>query len=792
MTGHVNISQLNSSEAKASVYPKYLCFRFFLLCFKVFFYIQNHTKGFAWNMKSIVAQTENQLRPMKVSRLVSMLKGSGGESFSNSSAVYKLVAKMMVNQPEFRWTSQLASLARQTQNAQTHLLWRPYVNFNARLTRKLSGAMERRGSSISFLRRSLPKGPNAKQSTTCVLPVKTRLAPKTLQGREWAIWRKSSVRPLLLPSSNMWTGVLSQRFYVPRLGPAEEVEEEVERQAVPQLRITREQAEDEEHLLQRRRDGSRLRNRQSEFPVPEREVDFSEHRDESRRHRQPYVPSELMTPELATKWITTKSSEKEHRAQQLLNLKHQMKIQPSVRMKTQTWVSGNRRRSRSRRPSVQKIPVVSELEGWRRSANHQPVPLFQGEPAEQEHLRHASCKTSARSMKDVQTSSTMIWVPKDRLPWGRTNLTSSQSVRRPTIRAAKSTNLMAQESRAKHRLIPKEIVYRPRAARAELEAEEEEENDHSAHNGEDAKKTPEQAMLKEHLADLFPLSKPSGSYRIGYQPNAPTRQLLEQGKCHVSVRREQFIHLQPVRSRSLIQSSDLEVRESPRQAVTTLHRRDGAKRPRPVEVVVKPSLLTIIRQHAHTWDNNGRRAAGKRSNSIGVRPKKQASLRRLVRNSSSLEFVVKTQPKPKPTLEHKTQSSVNDFHNVAIKKFPNVTSKLGMWKAAHPFKDLEEPRIKEKEVATSWKQANAARNYKYEATTSYRRKGNAAKKISVRDMTESYFLAKRNSSTSNKVSKGSMKKVKPPRQPVINTKVQVPDVQCKQKSHESSSRPCWR
>jgi len=195
---------------------------------------------------------------------------------------------------------------------------------------------------------------------------------------------------------------------VPRLRPAEE--EEVERQAVPQLNITREQAEEEEQQLQRRRDGSRLRNQHLPVPLPAREVaeeedQFQERREKNVHHRQAYLPSELMTPQMASKWQTTNSTARQHREQQLLNLEQQMKTLPTVRMTTQTWVSGNHRRQRSRQPSAQRVQVVSELEGWRRSANHQPVPVFEGQPAEQEHLRHASCKTSARSMKEVQETS---------------------------------------------------------------------------------------------------------------------------------------------------------------------------------------------------------------------------------------------------------------------------------------------------------------------------------------------------------------------------------------------------
>ncbi|KAH8366485.1 hypothetical protein KR084_011036, partial [Drosophila pseudotakahashii] len=760
-------------------------------------------------MKSIVAQTESQLRPVKVSRLVSVLKGSLGESLGSRSAVGQAVAQMMASQVEFRWTPHLSSLVgAPSPNGETgtQLLWRPYVNFNTRLTRKLSGAMERRGSSINFLGRSLKT--TRKGSSTCVLPVKTRHAPKTVQGGKWPIWRQSSMRPLLLPSSNLWTGVLSQRFYAPRLRPADD-EEEVERQAVPQLHVTREECEEEEQQLQRRRDGSRLRH-----PARERQEEKDEQRQEQeqeedfRQEDRPYVPSELMTPELASKWQTTSSSAREHREQQLLNLEQQMKILPSVRMTTQTWVSGNQRRYRSRQPGGggQRIQVVSELEGWRRSANHQPVPVFQGQPAEQEHLRHASCKTSARSMKDVQESSKMVWEPEERSPWGRTVEIVCPSARMPTIRAAQSALMMAQESRSKHhRLITKELVYRPSAPEAVGEQEVAALDPHHRPTGGGGKRRvarrsgPERALLQQHLADLLAAVEPNGSFRIGYQPNAPTRQLLEQGKCHVSLRREQFIHLQTMLPKSLIQAADLEVRESPRQSpVTTLHRRDGAKRPRPVELVVKPSLLTVIRQEAVNWDHNGQRrgrVVDKRSNSVGVRPKKVASLRRLVRSASSLEAIVRAQQqeqrKPKRTAEPKPQSSVSEFHNVVIKKLPQVTtSKLDICKAAHPFKDLEEPRTKEKEVAASWKQAHVARNYKYEASTSYRSQRHPGKRSSTKDMTEGYFLAKRSSSTAIKgsgSSSSSSKKVKPPRQPVVSPKVQVPSVQRKQRAQEKLS-----
>ncbi|EDV46461.1 protein xmas-1 [Drosophila erecta] len=757
-------------------------------------------------MKSIVAQTECQLRPLKVCGLVSALKAARGDHLGNSSAVCKLVAQMVAGQAKFQWTPHLTSLIDRP-NTGTRHLWRPYVSYGTRYARKLSGQMERRGLSVSFLSRCLAKkGQNS--SSSCTLPVKTRYAPKTLQGREWPIWRQSSMRPLLLPSSNLWTGVLSKRFYVPRLRPVEE-EEEVERLAVPQLRITKEQSEEEEQQLQRRRDGSRLRSECSEFYLPEgREQDFNEREraeegeGENKRHRQPYVPSELMTPELATKWQTTNDTDRERR---LLDLEQQMKTQPSVRMTTHTWISGHHRRQRSRRSSAQRSRIVSELEGWRRSSNHQPVPVFQGEPAEQEHLRHASSKSSARSMTDDQESCQMVWEQKKRSPWQRTEVTISKSGRMPSIRAAKSAVMMAQEARNKHhRRITQELVYRPRetAEADEAEGTEDQDTHHRPTGGGQkmSKRAPERALLQQHLADLLVVPEPEDSFRIGYQPNAPTRQLLEQGKCYVSLRREQFIHLQPVRPNSLIHAVDLEVRESPRvtgQPVTTLHRRDGAKRPRPVEVVVKPSLLTVIRQNAVTWDHNGRKVAAKRCDLVGVRPKEQPHQRRLLRIASSLEAIVKAQTKP--TSEPKSQSSVSDYHRMASQKLPHVTSKLDISKAADPFKDLDEPRIKEKEVAASWKQAHVAGNHKYEASTFYRRRSYPGKKSNTKDMTAGYFLAKRSSSTTVIAQPVSSKKVKPPKPPVVSPKVQVPSVLHKQRSHDrlgpEATRPedgLWR
>ncbi|XP_044249478.1 protein xmas [Drosophila takahashii] len=599
-----------------------------------------------------------------VSRLVSVLRGSLGESQMNATG-----------QVEFRWTPHLSSLVGGGCPDGRERLWRPYVNFNTRLTRKLSAC-----SSLKAMRRG---------SSSCVLPVNTRHAPKTVQGGKWPIWRHSSMRPLLLPSSNLWTSVLSQRFYAPRLRPAHEDEEElVERRAVPQLQVTQEECEEEEQQLQRRRDGSRLRHQQSA-------------RERKQKDQEEQLPSALMTPGLASKWRTTSSSTRRHREQQ-----------QNVRMTTQTW----RRHRRCQPSGGQRIQVVSELEGWRRSANHQPVPVFQGQPAEQEHLRHASCRTSARSMKDVQQSSKMVWEPEERSPWARTMEIVG---RMPSIRAAQSSQsslLMAQESRGKHhRLITKELVYRPIGASQDQQAEE----DQPTSGGGGIKRrlakrgAPERALLQQHLADLLASTEPNGSFRIGYQPNAPTRQLLEQGKCHVSLRREQFIHLPAVLPKSLIQAADLEVRESPRREspATRLHRKDGAKRPRPVEVVVKPSLLTVIRQEALNWEP------------------------RLVRNAASLE----------------------------VKKLPQV-SKL----ATHPFKDLEEPRIR-----------NSQRS----------RGQHPGKRSTTRDMTEGYFLAKRSSSTAIKQgSSSSSKKVRPPRQPVQSPKVQVPSVQRKQRAQEK----LWR
>ncbi|XP_043659057.1 protein xmas-1-like [Drosophila teissieri] len=738
-------------------------------------------------MKSIVAQTECQLRPLKVSGLVTALKTARGDQPGKSSAVCKLVAQMVAGQVKFQWTPHLTSLIERPDTSTRHL-WRPYVSYSSRYARKLSGQMERRGSSISFLSRSLARKGQHSSSTCCVLPVKTRYAPKTLQGREWPIWRQSSMRPLLLPSSNLWTGVLSKRFYVPhvpRLRPLEE-EEEVERRAVPQLRITKEQSEEEEQQLQRRKDGSRLRSECSDIYLSKEEQDYNERERENRRHRQPYVPSELMTPELATKWQTTNATGSD-RERQLLDLGQQLKTRPSVRMTTHTWSSGSQRRQRSRRSSAQRNPIVSELEGWRRLSNHQPVPVFQGEPAEQEHLRHASSRTSARCMTEDQESCQMVWEPQKRSTWQRTQMTSSKSGQMPSIRAAKSAVMMAQEARNKHhRLITKELVYRPRRPVDAVEAEGTEDPDprHRPTGGgrKMAKGAPERALLKQHLADLLPVSQPVDSFRIGYQPNAPTRQLLEQGKCYVSLRREQFIHLHPVRPNSLIHAADLEMRESPRQPVTTLHRRDGAKRPRPVEVVVKPSLLTVIRQNAATWDHNSRKVAAKRCDLVGVRPKEQAYLRRPVRNTSSVEAIVKAQRRP--TSEPKSHTSASDYHRVASQRLPHVTSKLDISKAADPFKDLDEPRIKEKEVAASWKQAHVAGSNKYEASTSYRRRAYPGKKCTTKDMTDGYFLAKRSSSTAVIAQAASSRKVKPPKPPVVSPKVQVPSVLHKQRSHD--------
>ncbi|XP_017114425.1 protein xmas-1 isoform X1 [Drosophila elegans] len=708
-------------------------------------------------MKSIVAQTENQLRPLKMSRIISVMKGSRRESQSlgTSSSVCKVVAQLKGGgggQVEFRWMSHLASLlsrpATNTLCTNARLLRRPYVSFNTRLTRKLSGAMERRGSSFNFLGRWQSR--RGLHSSSCILPVKTRHAPKTVQGRMWPIWRQSSVRPLLLPSSNLWTGVLSQRFYVPRLRPADEEEEEgVERRAVPRLRVTREESEEEEAQLQRRRDGSRLRHPPAGNPLVERPEE-GHSRGQEQGDRQPYVPSVLMTPQLATKWLTTQGKEhQEHR-------EHREHREPTARMTSQVWVSGSQRRYR--RSERTHRPITSELEGWRRSAHHQPVPIFQGQPAEQEHLRHASCRTSARSMRDIQQSSQMVWETKKQTPWSRAR---EESVDKPGHGTGPGP-MMVQESRSKqHRLITKELVYRAK------DLPPKERGDGGGRGGKAmSKSSPERALIRQHLADLLPVAQKPSSFRIGYQRHAPTRQLLEQGKCHVSVRRVQFLHLQPVRSpNSIIQSADLEARE-------TLHRKDGAKRPCAVHTVVKPSLLTLIRGH-------GRRLVAKRSSSVGVRPQRDVSVRRLVRNASSLEVLCQASAKLKP------KSLVNEYHkDHPIKKLPQVSSKL-----AHPFKDFEEARIKEKEVASSWKQAHVARNYKYEASTSYRNSNSKypGKKSTTKDMTEAYFLAKRSSSAAPREEQrvtSSSKRVKPPRQPAISPKVQVPEVHSKQRSQE--------
>jgi len=134
----------------------------------------------------------------------------------------------------------------------------------------------------------------------------------------------------------------------------------------------------------------------------------------------------------------------------------------------------------------------------------------------------------------------MVWEPEEKAPWGRTKETASQSGRMPTIRAAKSALLLAQESRNKHhRLITKEVVYRPREPEPQAEQEEADPGHRPTGGGKRvAKRSPERELLKQHLADLLAYVQDPGSFRIGYQPNAPTRQLLEQGKCHVSLRRD--------------------------------------------------------------------------------------------------------------------------------------------------------------------------------------------------------------------------------------------------------------
>lgn len=234
-------------------------------------------------------------------------------------------------------------------------------------------------------------------------------------------------------------------------------------------------------------------------------------------------------------------------------------------------------------------------------------------------------------------------------------------------------------------------------------------------------------MLKQHLADLLPVSEPHASFRIEYQPNAPTRQLLEQGRCHVSLHRE-LTSLGPVRPYSTVQGPDLERSTSvgidplglalmsplcPGEVVP-LHHMDGAKRPRAVKVVKKPSMLTLLRREASkvtaltgpNWTTSSPRSAEEQetySNHRQAREHHSPRPKGRLRSKLPAKEVVALGEMQKAKLKRSPTESfryVETSYRATVNDCPN------------PFKDLDAPRIMEMAVATSSKQANQARKYK--------------------------------------------------------------------------------
>ncbi|KAH8420254.1 hypothetical protein KR009_008369, partial [Drosophila setifemur] len=623
-------------------------------------------------------------------------------------------------------------------------LWKPYVSFNRRLARKMSGTVCKRSSSLRFL----PRRQSKRFYPTCTLPLSTRRAPKTIQPGEWPLWRRASLRPLLLPSSNIWTGLLTQRFYL------------VNRQPVPEVLFTEAESEAEELQLERR-------NHKATY-------DPDENPD-----RQQANHNELMAPGTAHKWLPVGSEDRREDLSQEL-------VQSLLRQEMRS-----RRRPRMRYPSED--PQLSELEQWLRLEEHMPVPIFQGQSVEQEHLKSTS-ESSARMVGDQSP-----WQDNKLMaPWGGLARVAHQlgdgrrSKLLPTIRAAKSNLLLAQEhhlyrhgSVAMDQFKQSERPAKKRSSRMIRREQEKEREEHGLGGGVGAKQLKgtaqrlegsERALLKQHLADLLPVTQPHASFRIQYQRKAPTRQLLEEGRCQVNLERD--LHSNPVKPYFHIQSDNLERSSSSsphRGEFVSLQHRDGAMRPRAVELVRKPALMSLILQRP------SRKIPSSLSRSssldVGASNIKQSRSGRgkldLVSSESELESKSSLQrrmrassargTRPAQLQARKVQVAPLDLQTVSelqkpkLRRLPSETFRkldsphmAQVKELPHPFKNLELPRTKELEVATTSKQATLAKNYKYEVAVSYQKRG------------------ARSTSTKSR-------RVEPPRQPVVSSKVQVPE-----------------
>ncbi|KAH8317073.1 hypothetical protein KR074_005752, partial [Drosophila pseudoananassae] len=676
---------------------------------------------------------------------------SCGRNGHMGGALREMITQLYGPQSSGGWPRHMASLASRPGNEGG--LWSPYVSFSTRLERKLSVAILKQSSSMRFLSTNLA----TKRSSNCRLPIRCRHAPKTIQARQWNHWRKTTLRPLLLPSSNIWTGFLSNRCYVAK------------RRSVPQLELTEAEAEHEELIIERCRSNSKL----GEVPRRGYEDDEEDSDDSDTSQQQ---TQELMKPELAAKWVPVEDRASEVRPDHLLE---QLKATRSGRTVAQFTVRRelrrHRRYSHRGRPSG---PVpISELEEWRRSEEHLPVPDFQGGPVEQEHLQISSDSSSAQMVprqSDYENDedgrqSPLVWSEmKNMSPWGGLGRVAKQLGSRkkpsllPTIKAAKSNLLLAEEHGYKGR------IRRIRQSNTSVDSLEEVEDEEYNPVSEPSKARPrqlslkgstakeakvqnrsqegqggaaatkpakasskplhstgsrpaERALLKQHLADLLPVSEPRAPYRIEYQPNAPTRQLLEQGRCHVPLSREPAT-LGPVRPYSTVPGPDLERSTSvgidplglammnlrSTGKALSLHHMDGAKRPRVVQVVKKPSLLTLLGQESS-------KLAGK---SDARRSPSAAS--GLVEQTYSRHRQAQEHPAPKGRCRSKLPAkevvALGEMQKAKLKRSPTesfrrveTSYRATVNECPNPFKDLEAPRIMEKAVATSSMQANQAR-----------------------------------------------------------------------------------
>ncbi|XP_070132613.1 protein xmas [Drosophila bipectinata] len=801
--------------------PKLFVFPFFLFCFYDFYPIlKTVSSKIAWKMHSLVAHAEKQVvRPQQAGRLFSVIRQtctaainiSRGGGQNTGGALREMVTQLYGPQSRTMWPRHMASLV--SRSGIQGDLWRPYVSFSTRLERKLAVVILKRYSSMRFLSTDLV----TRRSSNCRLPIRSRYAPKTMQARHWHHWRKTNLRPLLLPSSNIWTGFLSNRCYA------------MKRRSVPQLELTEAEAEHEELIIERCRSNSKLGE------VPRRGYeDDEEDSDDSDTSQQQTL--ELMKPELAAKWVPVEDRGAEPRRDHLLE---KLKATRSGRTMAQSSVRRELRRHRRyshRGRAFDPVPI-SELEEWRRSEEHLPVPDFQGGPVEQEHLQINSDSSSAQMVtrqsddEDDEDGhqSPLVWSEMKKMsPWGGLGRVAKQLGSRkkpsllPTIKAAKSNLLLAEEHGYQGR------IRRLRQSNTSVDSlesleEAEDEEDHPVSESSRARsrqlslkgstakeakvqnrskvgeggvaapkptkasskpvdaamsRPAERALLKQHLADLLPVSESRATpYRIEYQPNAPTRQLLEQGRCHVPLSREPAT-LGPVRPYSTVPGPDLErstsvgidplglalmnLRSSGKDI--NLHHMDGAKRPRVVQVVKKPSLLTLLGRDASM-------VAGK----TGARRSTSAAPG-LVEQTYSKHRQAKERAAPKSRCRSKLPAqevvALGELQKAKLKRSPTesfrrveTSYRATVNEVPNPFKDLEAPRIMEKAVATSSMQANQARMYqctklltkdgipsRKEPGSGYARGGLPPKPESKKPLT-----------------------VHPPRRPEVSPKVQTPD-----------------